>query len=105
MSTTRFPAIGQVYEANFGSWVFHLHFASETVMKITNVEGPFKETSETVQIAVTPIRPGVFMIYWQEADKTTVVHICDFENGIVHTNVTEPNGVFIQHSGTLKEVQ
>jgi hypothetical protein len=105
MSTTPFPAIGRVYEANFGSWVFHLYFASETVMTITNAQDPFKGTSETVQIAVTPIRPGVFMICWQEADKTTVVHIEDFENGIVHTNVTEPNGVFIQHSGTLKEVQ
>jgi hypothetical protein len=105
MSTTPFPAIGRVYEANFGSWVFHLYFASETVMTITNAQDPFKGTSETVQIAVTPIRPGVFMICWQEADKTTVVHIEDFANGIVHTNVTEPNGVFIQHSGTLKEVQ
>ena len=105
MSTTRFPAIGQVYEANFGSWVFHLHFASETVMTITNVEGPLKGTWETVQIAVTPIRPGVFMIGWQEADKSTVVHIQDFANGIVHTNVTVPKGVFIQHGGTLKEVQ
>jgi hypothetical protein len=45
------------------------------------------------------------MICWQEADKTTVVHIDDFENGIVRTRVTEPNGVFIHKSGTLKEVQ
>ncbi len=90
-----FPAIGHVYEANFGSWVFHLYFKSKTVMTITNVAGPLNGTSETVQIAVTLIRPGVFMISWQEADKTTVVHIQDFENGIVHTNVTEPNGVFI----------
>ena len=100
-----FPAIGHVYEANFGSWVFHLHFKSKTVMTITNFTGPLKGVSETVQIAVTLIRPGVFMISWQEADKTTVVHIQDIEYGIVHTNVTEPNGVFINHSGTLKEVQ
>ncbi len=45
------------------------------------------------------------MVCWQEADKTTVVHVQDFENGIIHTNVTVPNGVFILHSGTLKEVQ
>jgi len=105
MPTTPFPAIGHVYEANFGRWVFHLHFISETVMTLTTAEGPYKGTSETVQIAVTPIRPGVFLICWQEADKTTVVHVSDFANGIVHTNVTEPNGVFIRHSGTLKEMQ
>ena len=105
MSTPPFPAVGHVYEVNFGSWVFHFHFIAETVITLTGVEGPYKETSETVQIAVTPIRPGVFMICWQEVDKTTVVHVQDFDNGIVHTNVTEPNGVFIGHSGTLKEVQ
>ncbi len=105
LSTIHFPAVGHMYEANFGSWVHHLHFDSEAVMTLTNAEDPFAGTSETVQIAVTPIRPGVFMICWQEADKTTVVHLDDFENGIVHTCVTEPNGVFIHKSGTLKEVQ
>jgi hypothetical protein len=105
MSTTPFPAVGHVYEANFGSWIFHFHFQSETVMTLTNAEGPFKGISETVQISAMPIRPGVFMISWQEADKTTVVHVEDFENGIVHTNVTEPNGVFLRRSGTLKKLQ
>jgi hypothetical protein len=104
MCTTHFPAVSHVYEAHFGSWVFHLHFASETVMTLTTVAGPMKGYSETMHIAVTPIRPGVFLVCWQEADKTTVVHVQDFENGIVHTNVTEPNGIYIRHSGTLTEV-
>jgi hypothetical protein len=102
MSTTHFPAVGHVYEANFGSWVHHLHFESETVMTLTTAEG----ISETVQIAVTPIRPGVFLICWQEANKTTVVHVEDYENGIVHTNITTGrSGAFIRRSGTLKKVQ
>jgi hypothetical protein len=75
MSTIHFPAVGHMYEAHFGSWVHHLHFESETVMSLTIAVGPFKGTSETVQIAVTPIRSGVFMIWWQEANKTTVVHV------------------------------
>ncbi len=105
MSTIHFPAVGQVYEANFGSWVHHLHFESEAVMTLTNAEGPFARTSETVQIAVTPIRPGVFLICWQEADKTTVVHVEDFENGIVYTNITTRGGAFICRRGMLKKVQ
>ena len=105
MSTPHFPAVGHVYEANFGSWVHHLHFESETVMTLSIAEGPFAGTSETVQIAVTPIRPGVFLISWQEADKTTVIHLEDFENGIVHTNIIKSRGGFIRRSGTLKQVQ
>jgi len=105
MSTLHFPAVGHVYEAHFGSWVHHLYFESETVMTLTTAAGPVTGTFDTVQIAVTPIRPGVFMICWQEADKTTVVHVEDFENGIVHTNITERSGAFIRRSGTLKKLQ
>ncbi len=105
MSTTHFPAVGHVYEAHFGSWVHHLHFESETVMTITNAEDPFEGTSEIVQIVVTPIRPGVFLTSWQEKDKTTVVHVEDYENSIVHTNITERGGAFIRRSGTLKQVR
>ena len=105
ISTPHFSAVGHVYEANFGSWAHHLHFASETVMTLTTAEDPFKGTSETVQIAVTPIRPGVFLICWQEANKTTVVDVEDFENGIVHTNITGRGGAFLRRSGTLKKLQ
>jgi len=105
MSTTHFPAVGHIYEANFGSWVHYLHFESETVMALINAEGPSEGTSETVRIAVTPIRPGVFMICWQEADKTMVVDVEDFENGIVHTNIFKPRDGFIHRSGTLKQMQ
>jgi hypothetical protein len=105
MSTRHFPAIGHVYEANFDSWVFHLHFHSETEMTLTNVQGSFKGVSETVQITITPIRRSIFLISWQEVDKTTVVHLYDFKNGIVHTRVTEPNEVFIHNSGTLQKVR
>lgn len=105
MFSTRFPAVGHVYEADFGSWVHHLRFESETVMTITNVDGPFKGDFETVQVVVTPIRQGIFMVSWQEADQTTVIHVEDYENGIVHTNVTKPRGPFIRSSGTLKKVE
>ncbi len=105
MSTIHFPAVGHVYEAHFGSWVHHLHFTSETVMTLMTAEGPFKGNAETVQITVTPIRPGVFMICWQEADKTTVVHIEDYENGIVYTNITQRSGTFLCRKGTLKKLR
>lgn len=105
MSTIHFPAVGHVYEANFGRWVHQLHFESETVMTLVTAEGPVTGTAETVQIAVTPIRPGVFLVCWQEANKTTVVHVEDFEKGIVHTNITERGGAFIHRSGTWKQLR
>jgi hypothetical protein len=105
MTAPRFPAVGHVYETDFVDWAFQLHFESETRMTLTSARGSFKGAFETVQISVTPIRSGVFLVCWQEADKTTVVHLNDFKNGVVHTRVTEPNGVFIQRSGILKKVR
>ena len=105
MSTTRFPAVGHVYEANFGSWVHHLHFESETVMTITTAGGPFAGASETVAIAVTPLRPGVFLTSWQEQDKTTVVHVEDYTKSIVYTHITQRSGTFLRRSGTLKKLR
>ena len=34
-----------------------------------------KVGSETVTIKVRPITDGIFLVTWQESDKTTVVHI------------------------------
>lgn len=41
-------------------------------------------------IAMTPIRPNVYMVTWIEpATGNTVTHIEDFERGVVFTNITD----------------
>ncbi|OGS45842.1 MAG: hypothetical protein A2539_05590 [Elusimicrobia bacterium RIFOXYD2_FULL_34_15] len=99
------PAIGHIYQANFGDVIFHLNFESETKMTYTMIKGPMKGTYETVNITVKQIRQEVFMIYWQEDDMTTVVHVEDFEKGIVYANITQTNGTFINLEGSLKILQ
>lgn len=46
------------------------------------------------------IRPQVFFVTWKEADGTTVTHIEDFAEGIVHTNITQPDLTFLNLSGS-----
>jgi hypothetical protein len=58
-----------------------------------------------VRISSTKIRPGVLMISWQEASKTTAVHVVDFEKGIVYANTTQTDGTFIRMKGALKRLQ
>jgi hypothetical protein len=99
---SRLPAVGHTYEAEFGGAVFHLRFESETVMTVTD---PARGTSETVQMSAAGIRPGVVMLSWQEASKATVVSVGDFENGVVYTNVTRPDGTFLRAKSTLKRLQ
>jgi hypothetical protein len=97
----QFPAVGHVYEVNFGVFVADLYFESETKMTYTLPDG----TSETVKTTITQIRPGVYMVYWQEADKTTVVHVEDYENGVVYTNITRNDMRFDNLKGTLKKLK
>ncbi|MDR9900540.1 hypothetical protein G7B40_039300 [Aetokthonos hydrillicola Thurmond2011] len=100
-----FPAVGHVYKVNFGGdYVFLLNFKSDTELTFTGTVGQFKGYSETVQITPIKIRPQVFMVYWTEADKTEVVHVEDFEKGIVYTNIFTPNQPAVHLKGTLQRV-
>ena len=57
-------------------------------------------TAEAVTYRALAIRPGVFLVTWTEADKTTVTHVEDFESGLVHTNITKPNHAFLNLTGS-----
>ncbi|WP_459640642.1 MoaF-related domain-containing protein [Flavobacterium sp. CGRL2] len=96
--------IEKKFHANFGDFAFELSFESETQLTwkaLTNEEfGAF----ETVAITKTEIRPNIYMIYWKEKSGTTVTHVEDFENGIVYTNITDPNNNFTNLKGTLKQL-
>lgn len=103
--TQPFPGAGHVYLVNFGPWRTQLSFASDTSLTYTGIRpdgshGP----SETVTIAATYLRDGLFMVTWQEADKTTVVHVEDFENSMIRTNITGPDLKFSQYTGTMTQI-
>ena len=46
--------------------------------------------SEKVEIRVEPVADRVFLVAWQEANKTTVVQVEDFERKVILTNITRP---------------
>ena len=48
-------------------------------MPFTAADAPDVGTAQAVTYRALAIRPGVFMVTWTEADKTTVTHIEDFE--------------------------
>jgi hypothetical protein len=60
--------------------------------------------SETVTIAVDPVRDQLFPVTWQESDKTTVVHPEDYREGRIVTHITEPNGNFEIFHGTMTQI-
>lgn len=103
--TAIIPIVGHVFEADFGAMTFHLHFETDSTMILTEVRGPQVGLKQTVNIKKVEIRPNVYLVYWQEADKTAVTDLQDYENQVVYANITTPNSEFLNLKGTLKPIK
>jgi hypothetical protein len=51
------------------------------------------------------IGSGVYLVYWQEPDKSTAVHVYDFGKGHAYFNTTKPDGTFLNLEGPLTLVK
>jgi len=100
-----FPGVGCQYLADFGAFKAALNFTSSTSLTYTVIAADGTPgTSKTVVIRTEELRADLFLVTWQEADKTTVVHIEDYENKVIITNITNPDGSFEQFHGTFTTV-
>jgi hypothetical protein len=93
-----FLAVGKSYDVDFGSQKFRLDFTSETEMKFTSPDG---KNTQVVPITVTRISPTVYMVYWSRRAGQHVVHVEDFGNGVVYSNIFMPDGTAQRLKGTL----
>jgi len=102
----QFPAIGHKYKVAFDDFTVELSFESLTSMTYWGVRGDGSlGKPETVKISVRPIRDHLFLVTWQEADKTTVVHLEDYKENVIITHITEPNLNFSIHRGTMTLIE
>lgn len=64
-------------------------------------EGPFART-EKVSFDVSTLRPGVFLVSWQEASRATVVHLEDFVQMVIYSYATLPDGGFLKMQAPIR---
>ena len=96
-----YPAIGNKVEVNFGEISFLLDFKDNRYMSFIGQGG----AADAVEYIATEIAENVFMVYWHEPNLgDNVVHIQDYNQGIVYTNISSRNGGFLHLKGTLKIV-
>ena|ERR1700730_1164416 len=92
-----FPAGGHRYLVDFKAFKVELFFASETSLTWTQInKDGSRGDSETETIRVTPIKDELFLVTWQESDNEAVVHLEDYKNNTIITNITDPNTQSIQ---------
>jgi hypothetical protein len=100
-----FPGIGHRYLVDFIKFRVELVFTSETSMTYYNLDTNGAHVGqETVDIAVEPIRDGLFLVTWTEKDKTTVVHLEDYRLNRIITNITDPKDGLIKFEGTMTQL-
>jgi glyoxylase-like metal-dependent hydrolase (beta-lactamase superfamily II) len=100
---SRYAAIGKQVQVGFGDMVFVLDFKDDRTMSFVGTAGAYQGATDTVQYTAVAIRPQVYMVHWREPKVgSRVVHLQDFEKGVVHTNIAQPNGDFINLTGSLK---
>jgi len=101
-----FPGTGNKYLVDFGVFVVELFFENEATLTYTGIRRDgSRGSSETVAIQTTYLRDDLFMVTWQESDRTTVVHVEDYEQFIIHTNITNPDQSFAKFRGTFKQIR
>jgi hypothetical protein len=100
-----FPVVGRRLLVTFPAFRTELHFHSTSSLTwhLLNSDGT-NGRSETVEIRIQPVVDKVFLVTWQEANKTTVVQVEDFERKVILTNVTRSDGTFLQSKGTFVEM-
>jgi hypothetical protein len=112
-----FPAVGHKYLVDFATadgtrhLKIQLDFHSLTSLTYTSVrpDGTLSANSETVDITVEPIRDMLFLVTWKEEHGTTVVHLEDYRNNRIITNITSPTNdpekpSFVKLSGPLTQI-
>lgn len=112
-----FPAVGHRYLVAFKSadgaaqFRVQLDFHSLTSLTYTGVrpDGTLSVNSETVTIAIEPIRDQLFLVTWKEEFGTTVVHLEDYQKDTITTHITSPgddprNPDFSIFHGTMTQV-
>ena len=100
-----FPAVGHRYRVDFKAFQVELYFPSDRTLTYTNLNSAGEPVgSETVSIKVEAIRDHLFLVTWQESEKTTVVHLEDYKEQTIITNITDPDLTFSEYHGTITQI-
>jgi MoaF-like len=95
------PAPGRTYEIHAGGTATRVRMDSES--RVTILRGS-AGSPDLSRIPVTHLKPHLLMITWREGDRTTNVHVYDFESGEAHAVVSHANRTVHRAKGTVRRV-
>lgn len=102
-----YPPIGRAIKVDFGAFAFRNSFKDAHHMTFLGLNGGYKGVTDSVLPTVVEVSPNVFMLYWSEPNstKSNVVHVQNYNTGIVWTNIAAPDGSFYNMQGKLSVIE
>jgi hypothetical protein len=93
--------IGQTWIFDIGVARIEHRLESLSSLRYRVLSGERAGSADRVEMQVTALRGGLFLVSWQEADGITVVHVEDFSAQRFESCVTFPGGRFERIHGTM----
>jgi hypothetical protein len=102
----RDPTPGRTYETDLGGTATRVRLDSESRATILggSADSPDLSSPDLSHLPVTYLKPRQLMIAWQGVDRTTNVHVYDFESGAAHAVVGHADGRVERASGDVRRV-
>jgi MoaF-like len=96
---------GYAFEVEYPMFAARIAFVSRSQLNLNVIEGGYAGYTETVDYQVINLRPGLFVVSWQE-QRGTVVQVDDFANRKVYGHITlaDDAGAFVRMAGAIREV-
>jgi hypothetical protein len=99
------PFAGKTFEVRYAGLTALNAYAVDGISMCYKVtEGPYKGAKGKVKYRWRQVAPGIFAISWQEADRSTVVHIDDFNEGTSCSFFTTSRLELHRLEGTLRQL-
>ena len=90
--------MGKTYDVRVGDVVARVRIESESEAVVSTSQRSASERRANV----TRIRPGIFMLSWQDAAGLAVVHVADVARGSAYAVVLGRDGTLRHDTGTVE---
>jgi hypothetical protein len=100
LTSSAYP-VGQCWRFHAGPMTIEHEIRSMTSIHARHVEGPLAGQQELLSVKIVPLRDALFVVSWQEADSSTVVHVEDFESRSFVSCVITADAKFLQFQGAM----
>jgi uncharacterized protein YigE (DUF2233 family) len=103
MANEVFPYAGRDFTVNYGGEIIfrNSYSADGSTIEVEFLAGEMKGQIMSMPFSWQALPEGIFLIWWQEEDKSTIVHCDDFYHGKTKTFYTKTDGSFYVLDGVI----